>query len=133
MFVFVLFLVSSLFSLGSLGNIRSTQQDVERQNEASRVLTVVYEVINNNSGRLPTAFDKNGISGEEFDEPYKVQLFAEAGFARGAQDNLTTDMIRLVVQASCDGDRVVNGAQRSFVIQYTIPTNDGYSSRCLAG
>ncbi|HSD55714.1 MAG TPA: hypothetical protein VLA92_01020 [Candidatus Saccharimonadales bacterium] len=116
-----------------------TSRNIERENDASRVLSAAQEYIANNTGGLPTSFEDGNFHGESGDYPSLIDLeyYTTVGVSASEQGAATTDVVTLVTGAICTEEGSAKSAatsSRSIAVLYAQETSVGtFMSHCMNG
>ena len=94
-------------------------ENVRRKSDGLHALTVLAVYMSDHQGSVPGTADMLDFGGFAY--------YQTADLLTGEQPAVTTDMIRLVTRATCNGDGSTSETTslRSYVVQYSVKAADG--------
>lgn len=99
-------------------------QNVQRKQDATRLLATTAEYAANNNGQLPTELSSDMLRG--------MGYYTSASMAAGEQAAVTSDELRLVTGAQCLASAATaSGTARQYSVQYSTKNDDGsFTAEC---
>lgn len=123
---------------GSISLLARNGRNVQRKNDASQVLGIVAEYINNNNGQMPTMIIENQLRGDaEDDYPSDIpplDSYPTISLSNSQEQAVTSDQLILVIGATCadDGSAVI-GISRSAAALYGLENANGtFTGTCAS-
>lgn len=107
--------------------ISRNAQNVQRKNDASVLLAATAAYANGNQGKLPTKVSSSMLKG--------MGHYSSAAIAKGEQDPISSDQLRLVTGARClSTGGTASGNSRQYAAQYGLENSDHtFTATCVNG